>query len=87
LGVELHKVNSTIGQKKLTHSCLCKLPINPRGRSCLRLVDPKTSSPSKWGILNVYEEPEINLITTIAICKRSLDWLALNNCAIHPYLV
>jgi hypothetical protein len=32
-------------------------------------MDPKTFSPSKWGIFDVYEEFDANLAATITICE------------------
>jgi len=49
------------------------------GRFCLRLVDPNTSSTSKWGILDVFEKPNANLETIGTICEGSLNWLTLCN--------
>jgi hypothetical protein len=40
LGVKLHEAISTHGWKKFTRSCPCKSPFDPRGKSCLCLVDP-----------------------------------------------
>ncbi len=53
--------------------------LGPRGRTYLRLVDPNTSSPSKWDIFNVYEETKAYLATIVVIYKGSPNWLALCN--------
>jgi hypothetical protein len=58
---------------------LWKSSFDLNGRFCFHLLDPNTSSPSKWGILNVHEEPNANLVTITTICGGSLNWLALCN--------
>jgi hypothetical protein len=70
LGVEFHEENLTRKWEKFTWLCLCKSPYGPRGKFFFHLTYPNTSSPSKCGILDVYEEPRANLTTTIAICHQ-----------------
>jgi hypothetical protein len=79
LGVELREINSTSIWEKFTQSCLCKSPFNPTVISCLYLMDPNTSSPSKWSILGVYEEPRVNMAITIVNCKGLPNWLTLHS--------
>ncbi len=75
LGTKIRNVNFTHGREKLTWSCMCEYPFDPRGKSYLCLIDPNIFSPSKW---DVYEETRTNLALT-TICNGSPDQLALHN--------
>ncbi len=69
----------TLDQEKFTWSCLCELHFDLGAMSALCFVDPKTSWPSKWGILLMKEDPLVYLATTLAICDESPNWFVCHN--------
>jgi len=78
----------TFGRKKFTQSCLCELPSYLRAMSTFHFVDPKTSWPSKWGILVMKEDLLVYLATTLAISNGSPNWLthcSLNSSLAGPF--
>jgi len=65
----------TFNQEKFTQSCLCESPSDLGAMLALCFVDPKTSWPSKWGILVVKEDPLVSLAMALAIYNGLLYWL------------
>jgi hypothetical protein len=69
----------TLNQEKFTRSCLCESPSDLKAMSPFHFMDPKTSWPSKWGILVVKEDPLVYLTMALPICNRSPNWLTRHN--------
>jgi hypothetical protein len=69
----------TLHQKKFIQSCLCESFSYHRARLAFHFVDPKTSWPSKWGIIIVKEDMLEYLAMALAICNGSSNWLTRYN--------
>ncbi len=82
LGAKLHETISTHGWKKFTRSCLCKSPFDPRGKSCLHLMDPNLPI----GVSSVYRtNPNQILLLHQPFIKDHWNDLMYVN-IIHPCL-